>query len=151
MRRLVISCDGTWNDPADRTNVWKVREVVARTPEQPEPYYDPGVGTAVGDRILGGAFGDGLSRNIREAYRWLCKTYQDGDDLFLFGFSRGAFTVRSLAGFVRTIGLLPAGQLEAIDAGYDLYRSRVDKNNTKRIRDLQEFQAKYGSRPIEQI
>ena len=76
MRRLVIFCDGTWNDPAAGTNVRKLWESVARTGEQPEPYYDPGVGTGF-DRVRGGAFGEGLSKNIRQAYRCIAHEYRD--------------------------------------------------------------------------
>lgn len=133
MRRLVICCDGTWNDPADGTNVWKLRQSLARTDAQPKPYYDRGV-----DGLLGGIFGEGISRNIREAYRWLCQNYRDGDELYLFGFSRGAFTVRSLVGFVRVAGLLPAADLQATDKAYEVYRSAqgADAKLAQRFREV---------------
>lgn len=71
-------------------------------------YYDDGVGTdnLRWVRLTGGAFGCGLSRNIRQAYAFLCLNYKPGDDIYLFGFSRGAFPVRSLAGMALEIGLL---------------------------------------------
>lgn len=69
-------------------------------------YYDPGVGTAWYDRLTGGAFGAGLSDNVQEGYDWLRRHYTPGDEVFLFGFSRGAFTARSLAEFVARCGLL---------------------------------------------
>lgn len=142
MRRLVICCDGTWNDPTDGTNVWKLRESLARTDLQPEPYYDRGV-----DGLLGGIFGEGISRNIRQAYRWLCENYREGDELCLFGFSRGAFSVRSLVGFVRVAGLLPANQAAFIDDGYEVYRAAqgADAEVAKRFRQI------HSSRHIEDL
>ncbi|MEH3116535.1 MAG: DUF2235 domain-containing protein [Methylorubrum populi] len=70
-------------------------------------YYDRGVGTGAGlDAIRGGVFGSGLSRNIRQAYRFLSEHYADGDEIYVFGFSRGAFTARSLVGYLFAVGLL---------------------------------------------
>ena len=90
--------------------VWRIFNAVDRSSTQPEQitYYDDGVGT---DnlrllRLLGGAFGWGLKRNIREAYEFLAMTYEPDDKIFLFGFSRGAFTMRSLAGLICRCGLL---------------------------------------------
>ena len=65
------------------------------------------VGTAGGlDRFTGGAFGEGIEANIRELYRFIVYNYEPGDDLYFFGFSRGAFTVRTLAGFMNKLGLI---------------------------------------------
>jgi uncharacterized protein (DUF2235 family) len=72
-------------------------------------WYDKGVGTDWYDRVSGGAFGLGLSRNIRQGYQFLSETYEDGDEVFVFGFSRGAYTARSLVGMIRNCGLLPNG------------------------------------------
>lgn len=70
-------------------------------------YYDRGVGTGpLLDPIKGGVFGDGLDEKIREAYRFLSSWYRPGDEIFIFGFSRGAYTARSLAGYLETVGLL---------------------------------------------
>ncbi|MCG2593460.1 DUF2235 domain-containing protein [Ramlibacter sp. XY19] len=118
MANLVICCDGTWNTPDERdrgvpvpTNVVRIFNAVAqrdgRGAEQ-QRYYHPGVGTNGSwfDRIAGGSTGAGLDRNIMSAYRELCDRYQPGDAIYLFGFSRGAYTVRSLAGFIGRCGLL---------------------------------------------
>ncbi|MCC6237494.1 MAG: DUF2235 domain-containing protein [Dehalococcoidia bacterium] len=142
MRRLVICCDGTWNVPAHNTNVRKLFASVARSEEQPEPYYDPGV-----DGLLGGLFGEGISANIRDAYRWLCQNYQPDDQLYLFGFSRGAFTVRSLVGFIRVAGLLAPDRLEATDQGYEVYRSA----NGADALVAQRFREAHGTRHIEDV
>src|SRR6516164_7702594 len=105
MKRLVASCDGTWNVP-DRqdsgkpcpTNVVKLALAVIPQDDrgiEQRVYYHKGVGTSRWDRLIGGAFGVGLSRNIRDAYAFLIEEYELGDELYLFGFSCGAYTARS--------------------------------------------------------
>jgi uncharacterized protein (DUF2235 family) len=95
--------------------------------------YVPGVGVSPGiTHLLGGAFGYGLSGNVLDGYRWLCDVWQPGDDIFLFGFSRGAYTARSLGGLIRKCGLLghDAGGSVAkatLSAAYDLYRDTTSK------------------------
>ena len=111
-KNIVVCSDGTGNSGGKRhgTNVWRIFNAVDRHCEDcaQTTYYDDGVGTHNVRllRLLGGAFGRGLSRNIREAYEFLALNYEDGDRIFLFGFSRGAFTVRSLAGMICRCGLL---------------------------------------------
>ena len=112
MRRLVVCFDGTWNTPdkGDKpTNVVKmVRAVRSETGGVPQiTFYDKGVGTGGPiDRILGGASGAGLTANVVDGYRFLANNYVSGDEIYLFGFSRGAYTARSLAGLVGMAGLL---------------------------------------------
>ena len=111
-KNIVVCSDGTGNrgGKAAGTNVWRIFNAVERHNQHyPQvTYYDDGVGTD--DlrwlRLIGGAFGWGLSRNIRQAYTFLSLNYEPGDRIYLFGFSRGAFTVRSLAGMVLDVGLL---------------------------------------------
>lgn len=108
-KRLALFFDGTWNVQGDNTNVWRLSLMLAERGLDGVPqrqFYDSGVGTAWYDRISGGAFGSGLSENVRSAYRWLMENYDDGDEIFLFGFSRGAFTARSLAGLIARCGIL---------------------------------------------
>lgn len=119
MKRLVICADGTWNqrDQIDDrtgkrrpTNVTKIaRAVVPRDTDgvhQMVIYHD-GVGTRGPlDKATGGAFGSGIEDNVRDLYRSIVYNYSEGDELFFFGFSRGAFTVRTLAGFMNRIGLI---------------------------------------------
>lgn len=117
-KNLVVCCDGTWNTPDQKenglpapTNVVKLHNLCVVDDAQ-LTYYHPGVGTNGGllDKAFGGGMGSGLSRNIQSAYGWLCQNYAPGDRIFLFGFSRGAYTARSLGGFVTRCGLLnPAG------------------------------------------
>ncbi|WP_433918933.1 DUF2235 domain-containing protein [Streptomyces canus] len=131
-KRLVICCDGTWNlaDQPSKTNVAKVALAVRRRSAvgmEQRVYYHSGVGTNRRERLRGAAFGMGLSRNVLDAYRFLIHTYEPGDTLYLFGFSRGAFTARSLAGLVHNCGILRPEQAYRIDEAWALYRSRVDK------------------------
>lgn len=119
MKRLVICADGTWNvrDQTDKstgkrrpTNVTKVaRAVRPRDPGGVDQivFYHDGLGTGGPlDRVTGGAFGTGIEENIRVLYRFLVYNWEPGDEIFLFGFSRGAFTVRTLAGFMFAVGLV---------------------------------------------
>lgn len=107
-KRIAVFMDGTWNDQSDRTNVLKAKENVALQAADGMAQlalYEPGVGTKWSERLRGGIFGFGLDRNVVNAYRLLVQNYAEGDEIFLFGFSRGAFTARSLAGIVVKCGL----------------------------------------------
>jgi uncharacterized protein (DUF2235 family) len=133
-KRLVVCCDGTWNfpDQPSKTNVAKlalsVRTGTVGRKEQ-HIYYHGGVGTSRHERLRGGAFGVGLSRNVLDAYRFLVETYEPDDELFLFGFSRGAFTARSLSGLVRNCGILRRDQADRIPEAWALYRDRIERPN----------------------
>ena len=114
MRKLIVCSDGTWNTPDQMdqgvpapTNVARMSNAIVKNPVQ-KVYYHPRVGTgnAGWDKASGGGTGTGLTRNILSAYEWLCRNYEQDDDIYLFGFSRGAYTVRSLAGFIARCGLL---------------------------------------------
>lgn len=129
MKNLIVCADGTWDKASDRnpSNVERLRTSVApRTEDGTEQlaYYHPGVGTKIQERLRGGMFGYGLGRNVRDCYRFLVDHYEEGDNLYLFGFSRGAFTARSLAGFIRNAGILKTAYLDRIDEGYNLYRDK---------------------------
>jgi uncharacterized protein (DUF2235 family) len=130
MQRLVVCADGTWkskDDSSDATNVEKFCEVVlpaAADGTVQRAEYFPGVGVSRWDRIRGGAFGWGLSRNVKQCYRWLVDHAGPDDELYLFGFSRGAFTVRSLAGMIRNVGLLTPANVGLLDEAYSHYRDR---------------------------
>ncbi|MEU9592349.1 DUF2235 domain-containing protein [Streptomyces sp. NPDC048193] len=133
-KRLVVCCDGTWNvaDQPSKTNVAKVALSVrpgAVAGVEQHLYYHSGVGSDRGERLRGGAFGMGLSRNVVDAYRFLVETYEPDDELFLFGFSRGAFTARSLVGLVRNSGIVRRGHADRIPEAWALYRDRVEHPN----------------------
>jgi uncharacterized protein (DUF2235 family) len=131
-KRLVVCCDGTWNaaNQKYRTNVSKVARAVlpasADGTEQRVGYLN-GVGTKWTEKLPGGAFGWGLSGKVREAYCFLVENFEPGDELFLFGFSRGAYTVRSLAGLVRNSGILRLEHENRLAQAWDLYRDRGKK------------------------
>jgi uncharacterized protein (DUF2235 family) len=136
-KRLIVCCDGTWNT-ADQaiaghpcpTNVTKLALSIAAKNSagvRQCVYYHPGVGTSRWERLRGGAFGVGLSRNVFDAYHFLIDNYETDDQLYFFGFSRGAFTARSLAGLVRNSGILRRENADRIDEAWALYRSAADK------------------------
>lgn len=120
IKNIVICSDGTGNTAIKGrgTNVFKMFEAVDiyghwtdRTLTPQIAFYDDGVGTERMKvlKAIGGAFGWGLSRNVKELYAHIARTYNPGDRIFLFGFSRGAFTVRTLAGFIATCGIVDRG------------------------------------------
>jgi uncharacterized protein (DUF2235 family) len=138
MKRLIVCCDGTWNRPdevsqgvAAPTNVAKIALALADEDDAQNTqllHYQLGVGTRRSERLIGGAFGVGLSRNILDCYRFLVDNYELGDKLYFFGFSRGAYTARSLAGLVRNSGILRPEERDRIKDAYALYR-RPDKDS----------------------
>src|SRR2546422_909704 len=99
-KRLVVCCDGTWNTPdqlnggqSSPTNVTRLALAVASSDAagvEQRMFYHPGVGTKSSERLRGGVFGFGLSRDVRDAYRFLVANFDPGDEIFFFGFSRGA-------------------------------------------------------------
>ncbi|WP_062516329.1 DUF2235 domain-containing protein [Demequina gelatinilytica] len=128
MKRIVVCCDGTWSkaDQGNPTNVVKLALAVA--PQDAEGveqhvHYVTGVGTS-GPKLLGGAFGWGLSENVRQGYLRIAEEYEPGDQIYLIGYSRGAYTARSIAGFLRNAGILKPEHLGRLGEAYALYRSR---------------------------
>ncbi len=127
MKRIAILIDGTWNQPyaLEPTNVIRLSRCIFGTDaddNQQTVIYSPGVGSGTGnnalarrlDRLLGGAFGWGLTDIIEDTYRNLVFAYEPGDELYIFGFSRGAFAARSLAGLIRSCGIPPRRHLARI-------------------------------------
>lgn len=111
-KKLVVFSDGTGNSAArlQKSNVWRMYQALEKTPEQ-IAYYDDGVGTSSFKplAILGGAVGYGLARNVRGLYAFLCRNYEPGDEIYAFGFSRGAFTIRILGGLIASRGIVAPG------------------------------------------
>jgi uncharacterized protein (DUF2235 family) len=130
MRRLVVFCDGTWKSADDMatTNVVKAMDAVEPVGADGVSqilFYERGVGTGnILDRLSGGIFGDGLSASVRNGYRFLAQNYAPGDEIFLFGFSRGAYAARSLAGMLRCCGLVRKEHTGRISEAYGIYRMR---------------------------
>ncbi|HEX8169951.1 MAG TPA: DUF2235 domain-containing protein [Thermoanaerobaculia bacterium] len=144
MKRLVICCDGTWNraDQVQKdgqpcvTNVVKTAVRVAKRDGDVAQiiYYDQGVGTGnLVDRIQGGVAGEGLEANIHDAYRFIVGNYELGDEIFLFGFSRGAFTARSIGGMIRKCGILQRTRADQYHAALELYRSDARAGDEKPV------------------
>jgi uncharacterized protein (DUF2235 family) len=138
MKRIITCNDGTWNQPetVDKgagvmTNVEKIYKCILPVDHKGLPqvkFYDQGVGTSVGwwNKIRGGVTGAGIDKNIKDTYKFIMWNYSDfSDELYLFGFSRGAYTARSIAGFIRNCGILKPQYLHLVDEAYELYRNRT--------------------------
>ncbi len=117
MKKIVICCDGTGNEFGQQiSNVVKLYQMLIRSSEQ-ITYYHPGLGTMgarnaltpIGKwwtKVIGLAFGYGISDNVADAYLYLMRRFQEGDEVYVFGFSRGAYTARALCGMLHIVGLL---------------------------------------------
>lgn len=120
-KNIIICCDGTGNKPsAQNSNVVKLYSLIEKNTLAQVTFYDPGVGT-FGFKLYAGITGYGLSENIKQAYCFLMSHYKEGDKVFLFGFSRGAYTVRCLAGLLKKIGLLHKGNFNLLNYGINQY------------------------------
>lgn len=135
MKRIVICSDGTWNKPEENlnedfpTNVLKFSRAVKPVDDQGLAqivFYDWGIGS-YHNSVKGGAFGAGLDKNIKDAYRFIVHNYDEGDEIYFFGFSRGAYTVRSLAGFINNCSILKKKHANRINDAYDLYKNPDEK------------------------
>lgn len=142
-KNIVVLCDGTANQVSvySRTNVVRLARRLAKTPDdggnRQVVFYDPGLGTesapgaltTVGKsvtKLLGLAFGYGLSKNLADAYAFLVQHYEPGDRIYIFGFSRGAYTARALTGLLGRVGLLERGCDSLITYAVKYYRARDD-------------------------
>lgn len=164
MANIVVCCDGTWNTAEQRdmglpcpTNVVKIHNALAGADKhgvEQKTYYHPGVG-AEGDifeHVLGGTIGEGLDKNIKSAYGWLGQEYAPGDNIFVFGFSRGAYTARYLAGMICDYGLadfattkLPDAEIwKRVDRILDADRSGADATT---LDGIDFFNASKGGNP----
>src|SRR5215469_356096 len=152
-KNIVFCADGTWNHPGETerglpadTNVYKFYKALQQTATQ-EPHYDDGVGsdgTPI-DRLAGGAMGDGLFKKIKDGYTVVARSYDDGDGIFAIGFSRGAYTARSLAGMIAVCGLPAPGKFtdQATEEAFAAYRAGA---NRKPLLDA--FTARYEARDV---
>ena len=130
MKRIVICADGTWNRPEKDlskdhpTNVLKLARAIKPIDAQQvsqQVFYDWGVGSYY-DPVIGGATGKGINKNIVDDYRYIVQNYSPGDEIFLFGFSRGAYTVRSLCGLIYNCGIVKRPDARLIQAAFDHYK-----------------------------
>lgn len=122
-KNIVIFLDGTWNDPEDQTRVWAAKNLISATHKgvKQDVYYDAGLGTQKFEKFQGGVFGKGLGKNVRQAYAWLVDTYKDGDNVYIFGFSRGSFTATSVTGMIMRWGLIRPNSPLSVEQIFKLY------------------------------
>ncbi|XKH01346.1 DUF2235 domain-containing protein [Marinobacter nauticus] len=128
MKNIIICSDGTWQSPNSdtATHILRIARGIApenTTGQKQVVFYDWGVGSD-GHAFTGGITGEGLDKNILDCYRFLVHNYEEGDALYFFGFSRGAYTVRSLAGLVRNCGIVRGEHAKRVGQAYRLYRQR---------------------------
>jgi uncharacterized protein (DUF2235 family) len=142
-KNLVVCCDGTNNEfGEDNTNVVRLFAVALKQTDNQITFYDPGLGTfpAPGaltpvvktvTKLMGSAFGYGLSENIADAYEFLADNYTAGDRIYLFGFSRGAYTMRALAALIHVCGLMSAQNRNLISYAIDLFKQEATSAKKK--------------------
>jgi uncharacterized protein (DUF2235 family) len=143
-KRLVICLDGTWNSPdqgRNPTNVVKIMEAIPpldAVGTRQVTFYDAGVGADGGrvDRIVDGFTGRGLEQNVRDGYRFLAHNWEPGDEIYLFGFSRGAFTARSLCGFLSACGLLERDAMRRLLEAWELYRLPKEQRPPDKLAEI---------------
>ena len=153
MKNIAIFCDGTWQDLGQNipTNVARLARAVSSqttaaagaTPHDQFVYYDSGVGVGEGvlndvTRVIGGGLGKGLDEKILHAYQFLCLNFMPCDRIFIFGFSRGAYTARSLAGMLRKCWIVRREYANETDRALDLYRNS-ELNSPEVMKFKQEF------------
>ncbi len=155
-KNIIICLDGTNNQfGQDKSNIIKLFQMLEREPGQQIAYYDPGVGTmgdpsyktAIARKInqgLGLAFGRGLMKNLIEAYTFLMDHYNDGDQVFIFGFSRGAYTARALAAFIRDCGLFEKWAKNLLPYAVRLFLQEASQDEDGFYKVLSGFRSTYG-------
>ncbi len=135
-KRLVVFLDGTTDTQSGNTNVWRLKALCASHDAdgvEQKVFYSPGVGTTFGEEVRGDVFGYGIDDLVVAGYEWLVEHYEEKDEIFVFGFSRGAFAARSLSGFISRCGLIRLGAPLGVKQLYDRYRQG---NAVLTIRDL---------------
>jgi uncharacterized protein (DUF2235 family) len=126
-RRIAFCADGTWDTVNNDTNVYRLSKVIVAIPGEQYSFYDDGVGsdgTPI-QKLLGGAFRTGIFQKIKDGYSTISSVYEAGDEVFIFGFSRGAYTARSLAGMIATCGLPTKNpDTNLVDMAFQAYRNK---------------------------
>ena len=154
-KRIVICADGTWNRPEKNlskdfpTNVLKIARAI-----QPhgsggmdqQVFYDWGVGSYY-DSVSGGITGKGIQKNIMDDYRYIVQNYSPDDELYFIGFSRGAYTVRSLCGLINNCGILKRPDAKLIEQAFQLYKNPGRDYKPQGKKSI-EFRNKYSYHPV---
>jgi uncharacterized protein (DUF2235 family) len=157
MANIILLSDGTGNSAAKifKTNVWRLYQALDLGPFGNQvAFYDDGVGTSSIKplAVITGALGFGLKRNVKQLYKNLCQTYKPGDSIYAFGFSRGAFTIRVLAGLIASQGIIPGRNMDpqelrrAVEAAYK--RDRKDYAPSWRVFRRRDTETKTASTPV---
>ncbi|MHB1865872.1 MAG: DUF2235 domain-containing protein [Acidobacteriaceae bacterium] len=126
-RRIAFCADGTWDTVTNATNVYRMSKAIVAIPGVQFSFYDDGVGadgTPI-EKLVGGAFGAGLFQKVKDGYSSISSVYEAGDEVFIFGFSRGAYTARSLAGMIAACGLPTKNpDPNLVDTAFQAYRNK---------------------------
>ncbi len=137
MKRIALCFDGTWNRPEENigedfpTNVLQFARAIRPSDGQGVEqvvFYDWGIGS-YHDQIIAGATGQGLEKNVMDGYRFLVHNYEPGDEIFLFGFSRGAYTARSLCGMINNCSILQKAHANQVENAFKLYKTKKHSAN----------------------
>jgi uncharacterized protein (DUF2235 family) len=132
-RRIAFCADGTWQSVTNNTNVYRISKAIVPIPGEQYSLYDDGVGAnglAI-QKLLGGAFGTGLYQKVKDGYSAIASVYEDGDEVFLFGFSRGAYTARSIGGMIAACGLPTKNpDPNLVNTAFDAYRNKDKRQAT---------------------
>jgi len=136
MANIIVCADGTWNRPEEDleedypSNVLKLARGIApeHGAERQHVFYDWGLGSYHG-KLTSGATGRGIHKNIVDGYRYIVQNYNPGDRIYLFGFSRGAYTVRALSGLINNCGILKRADAPLIVEAFKIYKSPLSKNH----------------------
>lgn len=141
-KNIIVLSDGTAQEggKGNNTNIYKLFNMLLDRTDDQVVFYDPGLGTGF-NKISGNVSGAGISRNLKQCYQFIFDNYQAGDHIFLFGFSRGAATVRSLSGFIHHFGILPKSRPDLIKDAYKIYKR--SKNEQKLEKCAKEFIKKH--------
>jgi uncharacterized protein (DUF2235 family) len=151
MKRIIICADGTWNRPEENieedipTNVLKLARGIAPTDDEGNKqivFYDWGIGS-YHDKLSGGGFGAGLEKNVMDGYRFLVHNYEEGDKIYLFGFSRGAYTIRSLSGLLNNCHILKGAEAKRVEQAFKLYKN-PDKDYKPNGTEAKKWREKYS-------
>ena len=140
-KNIVIFSDGTGQEGGKgaNTNIYKLFNMIEDRTQQQVSFYDAGLGTGW-RKVSGNVSGAGISKNILECYTFIFENFEAGDQIYLFGFSRGAATVRSLSSFIHYFGVIPKSRPELIDQAYKIYKISDDD---KRKAKTKEFVARH--------
>lgn len=145
MKNIIFCSDGTKCTSKDKSNVFVTYDILKNIENKQVRKYDEGVGNIFGRLLRGVLFGSGVDANIKDGFKFISDEYENGDSIYLFGFSRGAYTVRSLASMISLCRLAPKkSEKNVIDEFFDVYKKNRDEKNFSNL--VNSLEAKYNSR-----